>query len=109
MRYTRRKLVSTLERAARHFPALVITGPRRSGKTTLFRRTFPRARYILLEDPDIQARVRSDPRAFLEKLTPPVIFDEIQNVPELFDYVRTLIDPKPRRMGQWFFAGPRWR
>jgi predicted AAA+ superfamily ATPase len=100
-----RKLASVLEKAAHHFPALVVTGPRRAGKTTLFRHTFPRARYILLEDPDIQARVRSDPRAFLEELTPPVIFDEIQNVPELLDYVRTLIDAKPRRMGQWLFTG----
>src|SRR6202789_1689633 len=102
---TPRKLASVLEKEARHYPALVVTGPRRAGKTTLFRRTFPQAKYILLEDPDIQARVRSHPRAFLEELRPPVIFDEIQNVPELFDYVRTLIDGKPRRMGQWLFTG----
>jgi predicted AAA+ superfamily ATPase len=98
-------LAGVVEGAARHFPALVVTGPRRAGKTTLFRRSFPHARYILLEDPDIQARVRSDPRAFLEDLRPPVIFDEIQNVPELLEYVRTLIDGKPRRMGQWLFTG----
>src|SRR5665213_634179 len=102
---TTRKLASILEKAARHYPALVVTGPRRAGKTTVCRRTFPKAGYILLEDPDIQERVRSDPRAFLEGLRPPVIFDEIQNVPELFDYVRTLIDAKPRRMGQWLFTG----
>ena len=105
MIYTPRKLARIVESAARHFPALVVTGPRRAGKTTLFRRAFPQARYILLEDPDIKARVRSDPRAFLEELRPPVIFDEIQNVPELLDYVRTLIDAKPRRMGQWLFTG----
>ena len=49
--------------------------------------------------------MRNDPRAFLEEITPPVIFDEIQNVPELFDYVRTLIDARSRRMGQWLFTG----
>lgn len=105
MPYTPRNLAPVLKKAGRRFPAVVVTGPRRSGKTTLFRRTFPEAGYVLLEDPDIQARVRSDPRAFLEELRPPVIFDEIQNVPELFGYVRTLIDAKPRRMGQWFFTG----
>jgi uncharacterized protein len=105
MAYTSRKLASILEKAAHHFPALVVTGPRRAGKTTLFRHMFPKTKYILLEDPDIRARVRSDPRAFLEELTPPVIFDEIQNLPELLDYVRTLIDAKPRRMGQWLFTG----
>ncbi len=105
MRYIPRQLTAVLLDASRHFPAVVVTGPRRAGKTTLLRKLFPRAHYVLLEDLDIQARVRSDPRAFLEELQPPVVFDEIQNAPELLDYVRTLIDTKPRRMGQWLFTG----
>ena len=82
-----------------------MTGPRRAGKTTLIRRLFPEAQYVLLEDPDIQVRVRSDPRAFLEALRPPVVFDEIQNTPELLAYVRTVIDTGRPRMGQWLFTG----
>jgi hypothetical protein len=66
---------------------------------------FPDAGYVLLEDPDIQARARSDPRAFLEELPLPVLIDEIQNVPELFPYVRTRIDERPRAMGKWLFTG----
>lgn len=34
-----------------------------------------------------------------------MLFDEIQNVPELFAYIRTLIDRNPRKMGQWLFTG----
>src|SRR5467141_4921787 len=105
MRYVTRKLGTTLQVASRHFPAVVITGPRRAGKTTLLRQLFPKARYVLLEDPDIQGRIRSDPRTFLEELHPPVLFDEIQNAPELLSYVRSLIDSAPRRMGQWLFTG----
>lgn len=105
MRFIPRKLTDVLLNANRHFPAVVVTGPRRAGKTTLLRELFPRAQYVLLEDPDIQMRVRSDARAFLEELQPPVIFDEIQNAPELLNYVRTMIDEHPRRMGQWIFTG----
>src|SRR5712671_281582 len=105
MRFVARNLSGLLLDAARHHPAVVVTGPRRSGKTTLLRGAFPGSQYVLLEDPDVQARIRSDPRSFLEGLRPPAIFDEIQNTPELFDYVRTLIDTSPRRMGQWLFTG----
>src|SRR5271165_1064279 len=105
MRYIPRILGDVLQEASRHFPAVVITGPRRAGKTTLLRQLFPKARYVLLEDPDIQGRIRNDPHTFLEELRPPVVFDEIQNAPELLSYVRTLVDAAPRRMGQWLFTG----
>lgn len=100
-----RQIVPLLHSALRRFPAVVITGPRRSGKTTLLRTALPHAQYVLLEDPDIQDRIRRDPRAFIEDLHPPVIFDEIQNTPQLLDYVRTLVDARPRKMGQWLFTG----
>ncbi len=100
-----RAIAPFLSSALHRFPAVVVTGPRRSGKTTLLRTAAPHAQYVLLEDPDIQERIRSDPRAFIESLRPPVILDEIQNTPRLLDYIRTLVDTHPRRMGQWLFTG----
>ena len=100
-----RQIAPFLSQALRRFPAVVVTGPRRAGKTTLLRSSLPHAQYVLLEDPDIQDRIRRDPRAFLDSLRPPVIFDEIQNTPQLLDYVRTLVDARPRKMGQWLFTG----
>ena len=105
MSVIRRQIEPVLQSALRRFPAVVITGPRRAGKTTLLRSAAPKARYVLLEDPDVQDRVRSDPRSFLESLRPPVIFDEVQHTPELLNYIRTVIDTHPRRMGQWLFTG----
>jgi len=100
-----RQIGPVLSAALRRFPAVVVTGPRRAGKTTLLRMSVPHAQYVLLEDPDIQDRIRRDPRAFIEGLRPPVIFDEIQNTPQLLDYIRTLVDAHPRKMGQWLFTG----
>ena len=105
MKYISRVIEKLVLKASRNMPAVIVTGPRRSGKTTLLRKLFPKATYYLLEDPDIIGRVKLDPKGFLDEVKTPVIFDEIQNTPELFNYIRTLIDLKPERSGQWLFTG----
>jgi predicted AAA+ superfamily ATPase len=105
MRYLRRELERPVTAAARRFPALVLTGPRRAGKTSLLRRLFPAASYFLLEDPDIVARLRADPHGFLDAVETPAILDEVQHVPEVFAYVRARIDREPRRTGRWLLTG----
>ena len=105
MRYVARSLEEQLRKAARNFPAVILTGPRRAGKTTLLRHLFPHAAYVLVEDPDVIARVRADPNTFLDELETPAILDEVQNVPELLNYIRSRIDRHPRSVGKWLLTG----
>jgi len=105
MKYIRRQIESELLLSSKHFSGLILTGPRRAGKTTLLRKLFPKAQYYLLEDPGIIARLRADPHSFIEEIRPPAILDEIQNVPEILSYVRTQIDRFPNKKGQWLLTG----
>jgi len=105
MHHVPRTLEARVCAARRAFPVIVVTGPRRAGKTSLLRRLMPGADYVLLEDPDVLGRVRADPHGFLDERRPPVILDEIQHAPELLGYVRARVDRAPRRRGQWFLTG----
>ncbi len=90
-----RTLEKKLRELAGYYPAVVVTGPRQSGKTTLCRMTYPDKPYVSLEAIDIRDFAHSDPRGFLAEYADGAIIDEIQHVPELLTYLQSDIDGRP--------------
>lgn len=99
-----RDLVSRLRALAGQFPAITLTGPRQSGKSTLCRAVFPRHGYANLEVSNVRALAKGDPRAFLAQFKDGAILDEIQQTPELISDIQGLIDEAPTP-GRWVLMG----
>ena len=99
-----RDLAPVLREAARSFPAITLTGPRQSGKSTLCRHLFPRHPYISLEAMDARRFASEDPRAFLAGLADGAIINGVQRVPALLSYLQGVIDEDPAA-GRWILTG----
>jgi len=93
-----------LKSLAKHFPAIVLTGPRQSGKSTLCQKVFSRLPYTTLESPDVRAFALEDPRGFLKQFPTGAILDEIQNAPQITSYLQEIIDKDPAP-GRWILTG----
>jgi predicted AAA+ superfamily ATPase len=91
--YYKRTLAKTLEKATKSFKVVLITGPRQVGKTTLFRHLKEENRtYVTLDDVEANALAVSDPELFFQTYRPPLFIDEVQRAPNLFRYIKKIVD-----------------
>lgn len=95
---------SAVQRLAKGFPVVAITGPRQSGKTTLTRQLFAHKPYVSLENPDQRQFAMDDPKRFLAQFSDGAVIDEVQRVPSLFSWLQGLVDDR-QRMGDFILTG----
>jgi len=100
----KRNASKVIRKLLKGYPAIILTGPRQSGKTTLSKYIFPKKPYVSLENPDTREFAETDPRAFLEKYKSGAVFDEIQNCPYLFSYLQEIIDEN-NKPGRFILTG----
>ena len=96
----------TIIRIASEYPAVLVTGARQTGKTTLLKKITEQKSvpYLSFDDPAEELSAKNDAKTFTEFHQPPFMFDEIQYVPELFRYLKIEID-KNRNTGMYFLTG----
>lgn len=103
--YVTRQIEPLILEASTQFPAIVLTGPRQTGKSTLLKKLFPLFTYVTFDDPVIRESCRLDPTLFLENYQSPCIIDEIQYVPELLPYIKIKIDQNRGNSAQFILTG----
>jgi predicted AAA+ superfamily ATPase len=104
--YYPRKLEKTVTKYLLRFPVVGITGPRQSGKSTLVRQMLgDEFKYLTFDDYRMIDFFTADPAAFFHQYDRQVIFDEVQKVPELFNYIKMSVDEDREENGRFVITG----
>lgn len=92
MHYIKRAMETRLEKYCRTYKAVLVTGARQVGKSTLLKKVFPGRRYVSLDDPFLEEQARLNGDMFLALNPVPVTIDEVQRAKELFRYIKIKCD-----------------
>lgn len=92
MTWIARSITDYLTTAIRTFPAVLLTGPRQVGKSSLLQKVGSEYEYITFDNPVYLQAAKEDPELFFLNHSDQLILDEIQYVPELFPYLKMRID-----------------
>ena len=96
MEYISRHMEARILELSKSYSAILVTGPRQAGKTTMLRSLAEKEhigrKYVTLDDLTERDMAKNDPAMFLQLHRPPVLIDEVQYAPELFTYIKIHID-----------------
>ncbi len=104
-KYIPRRIEAKLKEYLSYFPVVGLTGPRQSGKSTLLLHVLKNYRYVTFDDYQIVDFFYHDPQKFMAQYDNKVIFDEVQKVPELFNYIKIQVDNDRDTRGKYVLTG----
>ena len=102
--YIERHIDKVISKALKGFPAILLTGPRQVGKSTLLKKKYSSIPYVLLDNIVTLTALKQDSLGFLQLQGTPVILDEIQRAPESFLSIKYMID-SDRHVGMYVLTG----
>lgn len=102
--YIKRHLEETILKMSKMFGAILVSGPRQVGKTTLLKELMSEIPYITLDDPILLQSAIEEAGTFFKSNPPPVFVDEIQYAPNLFPYIKMILDNNSNEC-QFYMSG----
>ena len=103
--FIKRDISNKISELLLHFPVVIITGARQTGKTTLLKNMFPNFEYISLDLPSEAEAAEKNPAEFFNQHKSPLIIDEVQYAPEVFRYIKYLVDNQADSNGLFILSG----
>lgn len=105
MTYIPRAMETIVKKLDKEYPAIMVTGPRQCGKTTMLKslmaqQSHERA-YVSLDDLSLRDLAVHDPATFFQIHKPPLMIDEVQYAPQLFPYIKMIIDREQKPSLFW--------
>ena len=103
--FYQRESAKIIKKFNKTFRAILVTGPRQTGKTTLLKNLMPEnMEYVTLDDLSLREQARTEPKLFLEEHPYPLFIDEVQYAPELFPFIKMKIDSSSEK-GMYWLSG----
>ena len=94
MEYITRELERKFMKLNGFFKAILVTGARQVGKTTMMKHLSQGTdrTYVTMDNAMVRELAKSDPVLFFQTYKPPILIDEVQKAPELFDQIKVICD-----------------
>ena len=104
MEYIKRNAEEVIKKEEKLFKAILVTGARQVGKTTMLKNLKPNINYVTLDDMLLNQSALEEPDLFLKSNKPPIIIDEIQYAPNLLRYIKMAVD-KSEKKAMFYLTG----
>ena len=93
--YIKRNIEESILKSSKNYPVILVCGQRQVGKsTTLIHIKEDNRKYVSLDNRNARKLAEEDPYLFIETYGLPIIIDEIQKVPSLFETIKEIVDKK---------------